>query len=82
MIKVKITDEESNLIECLFYKTNAYKDLINFLGTSDMKLLSDYTETYTLLEREKNALDKKYHPADENISKFTFDFIERTINYE
>lgn len=90
-VKVKITQEESTLIESMFFKYNAEKDLFgtliqNGVPTSNaalQEMKSGMEQMFRDLEREKESVATKYLPNDRSMAQanYSFNFITQEIVY-
>lgn len=88
-IRVKLSHEDTTLIERLFYEYNAARDIIGYLMQQD-KINETYLQQYiniaekrfTELEMNKNAVDKAYRPEGINPSSYSFDFEAEELVYE
>lgn len=90
-MKVKILEEDSNLVEQKFYEYMAGRENIAFLMKDDdvnTCLLKEYIHTIEVrfyeLEKCKTLISKKYEPIELNgkAYNFSFNFEEETIIYE
>lgn len=88
---VKINEEDSNLVERMFYEHAAGKDNIAFLmKDSDVNrgLLQEYIniveKRYYELEKSKALISRKYEPIEIKGKSYayTFNFEDETITYE
>ena len=89
--KVRIFQEDTNLIERKFFEHAAGKDNIAFLAKDKdvnkellREYISDVEARFYELEKTKSLLSKKYEPSELNgrSYNFSFDFDEETITYE
>lgn len=87
--KIKISEEESNYIERLFFEYNASLNIIAYLMSKEevkdihLQRYLDISEIkYTELEIAKKNISKKYKPDDfsENYN-YSFDFNNEELIY-
>lgn len=87
-IKIKVSKEESESVERLFYETNTLKGLIEYfiLSKYDNELINEqiknYVEKTVELERLKDKLSRKYAPEElETYLDYVFNFYDEAIEY-
>lgn len=84
MVKsVKITKEESDRVEELFYSYNALLELISKFDTKNevyADLITELKHTKYLLEHEKDTVSNKYLGKDN--TNYTFNFITNELEAE
>ena len=88
MVTVKITPEESMLVEKSFYQYNASLDIIAHLSKQvgiNQEYLKEYIknseEYYHEMEKNKAQVGNKYKPKDRTDYGYRFNFDACEINY-
>ena len=88
-IRVKLDHLDSESVERSWYEYNGAKDIIGYLMTQEnvnenylQQYINIAERRYAELEMKKNAVDKKYRPADiQNLARYEFDFENEDLVY-
>lgn len=88
-IRVKLDHLDSESVERSWYEYNGAKDIIGYLMTQEnvnenylQQYINIAERRYAELEMKKNAVDRKYRPADiQNLVHYEFDFENEDLVY-
>lgn len=86
---VPISKEDCESVEVLFFRYQAFVDILNFLAQNNAlennlevfnQKWEEAVELYHKLEMEKQRVDEKYHPEG-NWTNYTFNFLNERLEY-